>query len=115
MKKTYRRCFLTAFAALLIVVALPVPSAFAQSLDAMRASGAIGERFDGFATVRNGGGNAQALVRDVNAQRRGIYAKRAAEQGISVDQVGRVYANQIFQNAAKGTWFQNANGSWRQK
>ena len=90
--------------------------AAAQDLDQLRASGAIGERYDGYAVVRDSGaGGASQLVQQVNNQRRGIYEQRAASQGVSAEDVGRVYAAQIMQKAPRGTWFLGENGNWRQK
>ena len=46
-------------------------AAQAQSLDGLRASGAVGERFDGYAVARDS--SAAGVVSQVNAQRRQIY------------------------------------------
>ena len=95
---------------------LAAPPAAAQSLDELRASGVVGERFDGYAMVREAGASgAKGVVDEVNRKRRQIYEERASAQGVSVEQVGRVYAAQIFQQAPRGTWFLQENGSWRQK
>lgn len=85
----------------------------AQSLDALRASGAVGERFDGYLVARDA--SAKGVVSQVNAKRRQIYEQRAAAQGVPVDQVGRVYAQEILQKAPPGTWFQKPDGNWIQK
>ncbi len=107
-----------------IMVALPVAAAAAalfpvaagaQSLDALRASGAVGEGYDGFTRVRKAGGGARSVVDAVNAKRRAIYAERAKEQGTTADQVGRVYARQILGNAPAGTWFLKESGTWVRK
>ena len=106
-----------------IMVALPVAAAAAlfpvaagaQSLNALRASGAVGEGYDGFARVRKAGGGARSVVDAVNAKRRAIYAKRAKEQGTAADQVGRVYARQILGKAPAGTWFLKESGKWVRK
>ena len=100
-----------AFAGFLILSG-PAP-AQAQDLDALRASGAVGERFDGYLVARDG--NAQGFVAKVNAKRRQIYEQRAASQGIGADQVGMVYAKEILADAPAGTWFQNPDGSWARK
>ena len=89
------------------------PPAAAQSLDELRAAGAVGERFDGYAMAREAG--AKGVVDDVNRKRKKIYEERASAQGTTADQVGRVYAAQILQKAPPGTWFLEENGSWRQK
>ena len=87
-------------------------AASAQSLDALRANGAVGERFDGLAVARDP--SAAGFVDQVNRQRLDIYRQRANEQGVSVDQVGQVYAGQIRGSAPQGTWFLDRNGNWRQ-
>lgn len=96
------------------IAIVPAPAS-AQSLNNLRASGAVGERFDGFLQARSKDGKARSVVKDVNAKRRKIYSRRAAEQGVSADQVGRVYAQQIFKKAPSGTYFLQANGKWMQK
>ncbi len=106
-----------------IMVALPVAAAAAlfpvgagaQSLNALRASGAVGEGYDGFARVRKAGGGARSVVDAVNAKRRAIYGERAKEQGTTADQVGRVYAMQILGKAPAGTWFLKESGKWVRK
>lgn len=113
----HRRRFITLLAVSLFAAVLGAPPVVAQTLDELRSSGAVGERYDGLAMVRDTGASAKvrAMVADVNAQRQKIYAKRAAEQGVPADQVGRVYAKEIFQNAPKGTWFLGEDGRWTKK
>lgn len=103
---------LTFFMLTAMVGAGPVQAA---SLGELRASGAIGERHDGYTMIRNNVPGAAEVVAQVNAQRREIYQTRAAQQKTSVAAVGAVYASQIFANAPGGTWFLTANGAWRQK
>ncbi len=111
----FRSWLIRIAAAVVIVVSFAIGASQAQSLDAVRASGAVGEQFDGYATVRDAGADVKALVDTVNAKRRGIYEQRAAEQGVSADQVGRVYAEKIMQKAPAGTWFRDESGNWSQK
>jgi uncharacterized protein YdbL (DUF1318 family) len=90
--------------------------AIAQSLDAARASGMIGERYDGYAVARGTATPAMRnLVASVNSQRRKIYAQRAREQKISADKVGKLYAVKIVAKAPKGTWIQSQSGAWKRK
>lgn len=108
----------TGFSLVLLMVALLVGGltaspAAAQSLDELRASGAVGERFDGLAVARDAG--AAAEVAKINAKRQEIYAQRAASQGVPADQVGRVYAKEIMDKAPKGTWIQTPDNKWTQK
>jgi uncharacterized protein YdbL (DUF1318 family) len=107
-----RALYLTLFAFMAMIGGGPVQAA---SLDQLRASGAVGERYDGYVVARKNVPGAAAIVAEVNAKRRRIYEKRAAQQKISAAQVGAVYAAQIFQKAPSGTWFQSKDGSWRRK
>ena len=90
-------------------------SAHAASLNELRASGVIGERYTGYAVVRKNKSGATGIVEKVNTTRRSIYKKRAAQQKIPAAQVGAIYAKQIYDNAPAGTWFQSQDGSWRRK
>jgi hypothetical protein len=99
-----------------LLLAFTAPAAMAQSLKDLRASGAIGERYDGFAEVRDSGAaGANSRAKMVNAERRSIYEERAAAQGVTPEEIGRLYAGQIMQKAPGGTWFLDENGNWRQK
>ncbi len=97
-------------AAAVLVLGLSAPPVLAQSLDQLRASGAVGERYDGYAEALQS--SAAGMVQQVNAKRRQIYQQTADKEGASVDQIGRVYARQIFAQAPPGTKFLQENGSW---
>ncbi|MGH6947049.1 MAG: YdbL family protein [Kiloniellales bacterium] len=101
-----------ALAAVTLLAALP-GGAGGQTLDQLRAKGAIGERYDGMAVARDP--SAAAMVAEINAKRREIYAERATAEKIPVDQVGMVYAKQIFDQAPSGTMFQDQQGAWTRK
>lgn len=109
-----RRTFLMSVAAISLAAVLGSGPAMAQSLEAMRSSGAVGERFDGLLVARDGSAATRRFVEGVNAQRLAIYRERAAAQGVPTDQVGRVYALQIRKSAPRGTWFLLDNGNWTQ-
>ncbi len=106
-----------------LVLALPLvllaAGAFAQSrtLDGPRRAGTVGERYDGYAVLRDPASAAtlSPLVEQVNAERRKVYAQRAAAEGVPVDQIGRIYAAEIFKSAPAGTWFLQESGQWVQK
>lgn len=117
MHMKHRRQFITLLTVSLFAVTLGALPAAAQSLNKLRSSGVVGERYDGLAVVRDAGASSQvrAMVADVNAQRRRIYTQRAAEKGVPADQVGRVYAQEIFRKAAPGTWFLGEDGRWTKK
>lgn len=111
-----RRTVLALLAAFAVTVGLPGLAA-AKNLDQYRAEGVIAERFDGFIELRgaNAPAEAQQIVEDVNDKRRQVYERRAEEQNVSPASVGKVYAEQILQNAPKGTYFKRPDGSYVQK
>jgi len=96
-----------------------VTAALAQSqiLDGPRRAGTIGERYDGYAVVRSQAESVTLapLIGSVNAERRKVYAERAHAENVPVEQVGRVYAAEIFRNAPAGTWFLRDDGQWTRK
>ena len=109
-----RRPFASAALAVL-VLALGAFPVWAQSFRDLRASGAIGERFDGYVEARAAGGQIAKVVAAVNEERRAVYGKRATQQGTSASAVGRVYAKQIMQKAPRGAYFRTEAGNWVQK
>ena len=100
-------------AAPLLFTTLSSGPAQAQSLSDLRASGAIGERFDGFAEARQSSG--RGVADSVNAKRRAEYQKVAASKGISMDQVGRIFGKKIIGKLPKGAWYLPNGGSWQRK
>ena len=88
-------------------------TAWAGSLQDLRASGALGESTSGYAVARDPGANAE--VASINKKRKAVYAKKAAAQGVSIDQVGKVYAKEIINKVPAGTWIQNQQGQWLKK
>ena len=51
----------------------------------------------------------------MNNERRAVYAQRAATDKATVEQVGRIYAAEIFKAAPAGTWFLQEPGQWVKK
>lgn len=110
-----RRTFLHAVLAAVAALAIAAP-AVAADLDRLRAEGVVAERYDGLLEAREGAGaEAKQLVRKINDRRRELYRKRAESQGVSVEQVGKVYAEQILEDAPKGTYFLKPDGSYVRK
>jgi len=101
-----------------LVAALPFGNAtLADRLDDLRAAGVVGERYDGYATVRDpaAGSDVKSFVDQINRQRRQHYEGVAKQENAPVSEVGKVYANQIYQAAPRGYWFLTQSGQWRQK
>jgi uncharacterized protein len=110
-----RRWFtlLSLLAAAAVALPLLAGTASAQSLDELRASGKIGERYDGFAQARDP--STAEMVKEINAKRREIYQQQADKQGVPLDQVGMVYASELLQKLPAGTWFLTPENEWRRK
>ena len=113
LQQILRRTFL---ASLLIAFMFPALPASADVLNDLRAAGTVGERFDGLLELRDSNATgAAAKVKEINAKRREIYAKRAAQDGATLEQVGAIYAKEIMERAPKGTWFLGSDGKWTRK
>ncbi len=104
-------------AALMLGSGAGMSPANADPLNDFRNAGVIGERFDGYLEVRDpsAGADARALIREVNERRRAVYKKRASEQGVSPNAVGRVYSQRIVAEVPRGVWIKREDGSWAQK
>lgn len=120
--KRRRRALLPLGAALLLLfAALHCPSSVgaqtsARLLDAPRAAGTVGERYDGYAVERGAvPADIAAVVEQVNAERRALYAQRAKSDGVPVEAIGKIYAGEIMKSAPTGTWFLTENGQWKRK
>jgi len=103
-----------------LLLAVPASMAAAQSqgrpLDAPRAAGLVGERYDGYAVARGAvAADVAALIAKVNAERQAIYAQRGSAQGVPPDAIGKIYAGEIIKRAPAGTWFLSESGQWTQK
>lgn len=103
--------------ALLIFAGVPQGMAQGKPLDAPRAAGTIGERFDGYVVLRdsNAPQSIKDLVAQTNAQRKALYEKRAKEDNAPVGEIGKIYAQQIMKSAPAGTYFLDASGKWTQR
>jgi uncharacterized protein YdbL (DUF1318 family) len=115
---TSRRFSILFSVGMFLLVLMPFTGAMGQSrlLDAPRMAGTVGERFDGFAAVHGQAPPETAqLVEQVNAERRAVYATRAAADKVSVVAVGKIYAAEIIKSAPPKTWFLSEAGQWSQK
>lgn len=89
----------------------------AAPLDDAKAAGLIGERPDGFvaAVQPNPPPDIAAIVQQINAKRLAAYEKIAAEENVSVDQVGALAAEKIKRQAPSGEYFMSSDGTWAPK
>jgi hypothetical protein len=99
-----------------LVLAVP-PAGAASTLDEYRAQGIIAERHDGLVEVRSGqtSVDAERLAKEVNARRLEIYRQRAASQGVPLEEVGKIYAQEVAGKAPAGTYFRKPDGGYVRK
>ena len=102
---------------LLLALVLAVPAAAqTPAVDAARASGAVGERYDGYLGVS---GVVSAPVRSqvarINIQRRSLYSRLAASKGASPQDVGITAGCQLLAGVGVGEAYMLADGAWRRR
>lgn len=113
----------TLLSAILLAAALAAAPASAQHSDTVvaqaRASGHVGEQADGFLGFPP---NAQisadlrSRVDQINIRRRALYAARAAERDVTVNEMAAAVACEIFAGRiALGERYRNEAGQWRQR
>jgi|GEM_PF-716824 len=118
---TSRRTFLSMIlfsAALLFAAALYVTPALADSLDAAKARGDVGEKRNGYVGIVISGpsGDLVRLVDDVNLRRRDAYRALAQKtQGATLAAVEQMAGAKLIQNAASGTYVEDGSGKWVRK
>src|SRR5581483_1333027 len=116
-KLPFLRTAKTCLAVLAFITLLPF-AAHADSLDAARAAGLVGERPDGYVdfVTSNPTPDIQKLVNDINAQRRKVYEQLAGQKGVPVEEVGALAAEKtISQKLQPGWYYMNSAGQWVQK
>ena len=94
------------------------PAAIAQrpAVNAARAAGIVGERYDGFVGVV---GTPSAIVRSqvgaINIQRRTLYSNLATSRGVSPNEVGITAGCQLLARVRVGEAYMLADGVWRRR
>ncbi len=114
--RTRRAVSLMLLALALVFSTAGATPAFAGPVEDAKAAGLIGEQPDGFlgSVVANPPANIAALIRDINTKRMAAYADIAAKNGTSVEAVGAVTAQKLYNEAKPGT-FLLVNGNWVKK
>ena len=103
---------------LLLAAALVGAPAIAQTpaVNAARAAGVVGERFDGYLGIA---GPVPAAVRSqvatINIQRRSLYSRLAASKGVSPQDVGITAGCQLLARVTVGEAYLWTDGAWRRR
>jgi uncharacterized protein len=104
-------------ALLLAALAISAPAvAQTPAVDAARAAGTVGERYDGFVGIA---GNVSAAVRSqvatINIRRRALYSNLASSRGVTPQDVGVTAGCQLLARVAVGQAYMLGDGVWRRR
>jgi uncharacterized protein YdbL (DUF1318 family) len=102
---------------LLLALFTAVPAAAqTPAVEAARAAGIIGERYDGYLGVASAvSGAVRSQVATINIQRRSLYSNLAARKGVSPQDVGITAGCQLLARVAVGQAYMWADGAWRRR
>ena len=86
------------------------------AVNAARAAGIVGERFDGFLGVTTPLPAAlRSQVATINIRRRALYSRLAASKGVSPQDVGITAGCQLLARVAVGEAYLLPDGAWRRR
>ena len=94
------------------------PPAIGQTpaVNAARAAGVVGERYDGFIGVASPpSAVVRSQVRTINIQRRTLYSNFATSRGVSPNEVGITAGCQLLARVKVGEAYMLADGIWRRR
>jgi uncharacterized protein YdbL (DUF1318 family) len=103
--------------AVLVLALLAVPAAAqTPAVDAARAAGVVGERFDGYMGFAGAPSEAvRAQVSSINIRRRALYSNLGARKGASPSEVGVTAACQLLARVPVGGAYMLGDGVWRRR
>ena len=87
-------------------------------VDDAKARCIIGEQADGYLGIVDAAAVDTALrreVRDINQQRKALYADLAAQNGVSIDVTAALTAEKLINQAGPGECVRDASGAWIQR
>ncbi|OIO73919.1 MAG: hypothetical protein AUJ57_03355 [Zetaproteobacteria bacterium CG1_02_53_45] len=93
-----------------------VGNAWSADLQQAKAAGQIGEQSNGYlAVVGSAPGDVQALVNNINGQRRAAYQKIAQSNGTSLQAVEVLAGRKAIDKTPSGQYVRSASGQWVRK
>ena len=102
----------------LATFAMPTPAAAqpSASVASARATGVVGERFDGFlGYVATPSRALRSQVDSINIRRRALYSSLAVRRSVTPQDVGIAAACQLFRRVAVGEPYMLNDGVWRRR
>ena len=98
-----------------LVVGAPA-AAQTPAVDAARASGIVGERYDGYLGIAAPSSSAlRSQVATINIRRRSLYSSLAARKGVSPQEVGITAGCQLLARVGVGQAYLLAENGWRRR
>lgn len=86
------------------------------AVDAARAAGTVGERYDGYiGVVGLVSGSVRSQVATINIERRSLYSRLAATKGVSPQDVGIAAGCQLLARVGAGGAYMGPDGAWRRR
>jgi uncharacterized protein YdbL (DUF1318 family) len=86
------------------------------AVEAARAAGSVGERFDGYLGIAGPvAATVQSQVSRINIQRRALYSNLGAQKGATPQEVGVTAGCQLLARVAIGETYMWADGRWRRR
>ena len=104
-----------ACAAALAAIALPA-AAQTPVIDAARAEGRVGERFDGYLGLATAvSEQVRRQVSSVNIRRRSLYTDLAERRGVTIEGVGIAAGCELLAKVRVGEVYMLSDGKWRRR
>ncbi|MFT7561696.1 MAG: hypothetical protein ACI93R_003625 [Flavobacteriales bacterium] len=102
----------------IFVVALSfTQSAFAIDLQSAKNQGLVGEMNTGYLGSPSGSASTEvtSLIRDINTKRKEKFQELANTQGISVNQVSKIFSEKAANKTKPGHYIQSIDGTWSKR
>ena len=100
---------------LFLILAAPV-AAQTPGVDAARAAGIVGERYDGYLGLAGpASGVVRSQVAGINIERRSLYSQLALSKGVSPQDVGVAAGCQLLARIGVGESYIGVDGVWHRR
>jgi len=101
----------------LLALLLAAPAAAqTPAVEAARAAGLVGERYDGYlGVVGNVSGTVRSQVATINIRRRSLYSNLASSKGVSPQDVGVTAGCQLLARIGVGEAYMWVDGAWHRR
>ncbi len=117
MKHFVKKTLVTAFASAGLVLSAAAPAASAASAVVENAKNncIVGEQADGYLGVVSGesaSAEVQREIRDINQQRKTVYANLAKRNGVTIEVTAALTAEKLMNQATSGQCVRLSSGEW---